>query len=194
MTDIVLCFNGIMQIYAFDRCFEGAMAAFATPFVGLLSERFFGFSGASTVSGDIAVDRANAIALGNALLFFLVVPWALCLVAYSFLHWTYPEDKRQATAAMTRSKSAEEIDEETSFNGDIELDVELEETRSFLDANVMKSRNNIDSFPSDEGSQDADASLRKGGRSTPTSHNTSLRRQGSLLQGKEEARAIHRKN
>lgn len=30
-------------IYAFDRCFEGAVAACATPFVGLLAERFFGF-------------------------------------------------------------------------------------------------------------------------------------------------------
>ena len=32
------------MIYAFDRCFEGAVAACATPFVGLLAERIFGFT------------------------------------------------------------------------------------------------------------------------------------------------------
>lgn len=31
-------------IYAFDRCFEGAVAACATPFVGLLAEKIFGFT------------------------------------------------------------------------------------------------------------------------------------------------------
>ena len=31
-------------IYAFDRCFEGALAACATPFVGLLAESVFGFT------------------------------------------------------------------------------------------------------------------------------------------------------
>lgn len=31
-------------IYAFDRCFEGAVAACATPFVGLLAEQIFGFT------------------------------------------------------------------------------------------------------------------------------------------------------
>lgn len=36
------------MIYAFDRCFEGAVAACATPFVGMLAQRMFGF----TVSTD----------------------------------------------------------------------------------------------------------------------------------------------
>lgn len=109
------------------------MAAFATPFVGLLSERLFGFSGASTVSGDVAVDRANAIALGNALLSFLVVPWSLCLLAYSFLHMTYPRDKRQAaylTRALPQNGS---FDSTLSNNGDDEMDVELEHRRGLTD-------------------------------------------------------------
>ena len=67
-------------VYSFDRCFEGAVAAFATPFVGYLSQRYFGFSGTSTVSGDSVTDLANADALGNALLVFLIIPWAFCLV------------------------------------------------------------------------------------------------------------------
>jgi hypothetical protein len=30
-------------IYAFDRCFEGALAACATPLVGVIAERIFGY-------------------------------------------------------------------------------------------------------------------------------------------------------
>ncbi|KAL4545028.1 hypothetical protein Ndes2526B_g02147 [Nannochloris sp. 'desiccata'] len=83
-------------VYAFDRCFEGAVAAFATPFVGRLSERYFGFSGTSTITGNPEIDVHNAQAMGNALLVFTVIPWAFCLVAYGGLHLTYPSDRRRA--------------------------------------------------------------------------------------------------
>jgi hypothetical protein len=33
------------MIYAFDRCFEGAIAACAAPLVGVLAEHMFGFQG-----------------------------------------------------------------------------------------------------------------------------------------------------
>lgn len=83
-------------VYSFDRCFEGAVAAFATPFVGLLSQRIFGFNGMSTVTGDALVDTRNAHALGNALLTFLLIPWTLCLIIYTGLYYTYPRDRRLA--------------------------------------------------------------------------------------------------
>jgi len=83
-------------VYSFDRCFEGAVAAFATPLVGLMSEKMFGFSGTSSVSGDPSIDIPNAHALGNALLTFLVFPWLFCLIVYSSLHCTYPKDKHRA--------------------------------------------------------------------------------------------------
>jgi MFS family permease len=79
-------------VYSFDRCFEGAVAAFATPLVGYLSESFFGFSGTSEVSGDPAIDAANAHALGNALLVFTIVPWLFAFAVYGGLHITYPRD------------------------------------------------------------------------------------------------------
>lgn len=81
------------MVYAFDRCFEGAVAAFAAPLVGLLAEKWYGFSGASTVTGDRDRDLANARALGSALLAFLAVPWFICLCVYSgaalrdWTHW-----------------------------------------------------------------------------------------------------------
>ncbi|KAL4424385.1 hypothetical protein ABPG75_001686, partial [Micractinium tetrahymenae] len=89
-------------IYAFDRCFEGAVAACAAPLVGKLAQRIFGFSGAGTVTHDRERDLANAAALGNALLAFMVVPWCFTLALYSGLHWTYPADK---AAALRRQLS-----------------------------------------------------------------------------------------
>lgn len=70
-------------VYAFDRCFEGAVAAFAAPLVGVLAEKWFGFTGSSAVTGDRDRDLANARALGSALLFFLAVPWTACLIVYT---------------------------------------------------------------------------------------------------------------
>ena len=65
------------------RCFEGAIAATSAPLVGLMSQRIFGFSGASTVSGDRQRDLANARALGNALLAFCCFSWTFCFLMYS---------------------------------------------------------------------------------------------------------------
>ena len=79
-------------VYSFDRCFEGAVAAFATPLVGYLSESVFGFSGTSKVSGDPNVDAANAHALGNALVVFTCLPWLFAFFVYGGIHVTYPRD------------------------------------------------------------------------------------------------------
>ena len=49
----------------------GAMAACAAPLVGLMAQRWFGFSGASTVTGEKERDLKNARALGSALLAFM---------------------------------------------------------------------------------------------------------------------------
>eukprot|EP00887_Chlorella_sp_A99_P006616 scaffold3.g6616.t1 len=83
-------------VYALDRALEGALAAFAAPLVGLLASRGFGFDGSATVSDDRKVNQANAEALGEALLAFMVVPWSLTLLLYTVLHWTYPADRRRA--------------------------------------------------------------------------------------------------
>ena len=46
------------------------MAACSAPLVGLLAEHWFGFRGASKVTGDRDTDLRNARALGGALLAF----------------------------------------------------------------------------------------------------------------------------
>ena len=88
-------------VYAFDRCFETALAACTAPLVGLFAEKVFGFDGAATPSGDKTIDLANAKALGDALLYFMVVPWIIDFVLYSGLHWTYGPDVRKAAEATT---------------------------------------------------------------------------------------------
>ena len=42
------------------------------------------------------MNTKKALALGNALLVCMAVPWALCVIIYSGLHWTYPRDKARA--------------------------------------------------------------------------------------------------
>ncbi len=61
----------------------GALASFAAPLVGLLAERWFGFSGAASRSHSIERDLANANALGSAILFFCLMPWSGTLLAYT---------------------------------------------------------------------------------------------------------------
>ncbi|KAG2486460.1 hypothetical protein HYH03_014907 [Edaphochlamys debaryana] len=92
-------------VYAFDRSFEGAISALGAPLVGLAAERWFGFSGAvaneeacehRTAMGGPPPDLARARALGDAMLMFMVLPWTLCAMLYTGLHWTYPMDRARA--------------------------------------------------------------------------------------------------
>lgn len=84
-------------IYAFDRCFEDALASPASFFVGWAAGSIFGFQGDATTSGNRADDLARADALGKAIMWFSVVPWTLCLIFYTGLHFTYRHDKGAAS-------------------------------------------------------------------------------------------------
>jgi hypothetical protein len=82
------------------RSFENSIAACAAPVVGLLAERVFGFTGVLNEDSlkDSTIRAHNAAALGSSLLACMTVPWSLCLLAYSALHWFYPKDKARAKA------------------------------------------------------------------------------------------------
>ena len=69
--------------YAFDRCFEGAVAALAAPLVGYLAQHGFGFKGDAARTGDPEEDRRRAAALGAALVWFMVLPWVCSFILYS---------------------------------------------------------------------------------------------------------------
>jgi hypothetical protein len=77
--------------------------------VGLLAERVFGFTGVLNDEAlkDEVLRKHNAAALGSSLLACMTVPWSLCLLAYSALHWFYPRDRAMAkTWAASSSSSA----------------------------------------------------------------------------------------
>ena len=86
------------SVFAFDRSFETAIGALAGPIVGALSPKF-GFKGTIKPGGagvDQAALDANAKALGNAMLVMMVVPWALCGLAYFGLYFTLAKDRATA--------------------------------------------------------------------------------------------------
>lgn len=78
----------VQHFLAHRRSFEGAVAACAAPLVGWLARYQFGFSGTAAVGPDPAENLANARSLGSALLAFTAVPWTLCLLFLTPLHWT----------------------------------------------------------------------------------------------------------
>lgn len=81
-------------IYAFDRCFEGALAACAAPVVGAIAERVFGYDTRRAEANDGGgADAGNARALGRSLVCCLCVPWTLCFLIYFGLYFTYPADR-----------------------------------------------------------------------------------------------------
>ena len=60
------------SIYAFDRCFEGAISALSAPLVGLIAERWYHY--ASAFHGSTPQQQlSNADALGNGLLVSLAL-------------------------------------------------------------------------------------------------------------------------
>lgn len=54
--------------------------------------------GTATTSGDPKQDRANAASLGNAVLVMTMLPWSLCVLTYTAVHFTYRRDKLRALA------------------------------------------------------------------------------------------------
>jgi len=46
-----------------------------------------------------SADLSKAEALGSAMAIMMMLPWTLCAILYSGLHWSYPRDKRRAAAA-----------------------------------------------------------------------------------------------
>lgn len=91
-------------VYAFDRSFEGAIAAAGAPLVGYLAQKLFHFEGTAALSDDEEENQRRAKALANALLIMTTIPWTLCCLFFSALHWSYPRDKARALVRMESSK------------------------------------------------------------------------------------------
>lgn len=99
----------------FCRSFEGALAALGAPLVGIIADRFFDFPVGGTTyqcspdgqplesTDDLLAMSHRATSLGDAMLVCMLVPWVLCLLIYTALHWTYPKDRVRAVVTQTYS-------------------------------------------------------------------------------------------
>jgi len=114
------------RVMAWECALENSVANAIGPLVvSLLAERSFGYSFGDQLEATFpeqgaarSRDIPSARALGKALATTICIPWALCFVAYSFLHWSYPRDARLvegcATAAQVgRSPAVRTPPEET---------------------------------------------------------------------------------
>lgn len=86
------------MIYAFDRAFEGSFSSFAAPLVGILSEKMFGYDskGIDPLKGSSVRD---AEALSKGLLSMMAVPFGLCCLSYTPLHFVFKKDRENAKTA-----------------------------------------------------------------------------------------------
>lgn len=70
----------------------GALAALASPLVGMLAQQL-GFDGVAEVGPDHVANLKKADALANSLVVCTCVPWTLCCLLYSGLYITYRRDR-----------------------------------------------------------------------------------------------------
>jgi len=101
------------SIIAFDTALEGASAAcFGAPLVGLFAEHLFNYKASRVQVTDMspAMRATNADALSRSMLLCTVVPWILCFIGFSMLHFTYGPDVAAATAAERRGEDQDAED------------------------------------------------------------------------------------
>ena len=78
----------------------------ATPVVGLLAEKVFGYTPRRGEVGALgeAVKARNAAALAHAMLYMTVVPWICCFLLYNLVVYTYGPD-RDAVRKQSEGKA-----------------------------------------------------------------------------------------
>ncbi|XP_074275255.1 uncharacterized protein LOC141599210 [Silene latifolia] len=92
------------MIYAFDRAFEVSFSSFAAPLVGILSEKIYGYDPKSVNSESGSSQEAYALSRG--LFAMMAVPFGLCCLFYTPLHFTFKKDRENAKLASLREEDA----------------------------------------------------------------------------------------
>jgi len=89
------------SLLALDTAFEGCSGAmFGAPLVGFLAQNAFGYI---PTSGHLSampagLRTANREALGKGLLIMTTIPWTICWLNWTILHYAYPKDLAAAEA------------------------------------------------------------------------------------------------
>lgn len=88
--------EGRATILAWEAALESTFATImGNAMVGFLAESVFGYHLDKGKARESASDPENRMALGKALTLTCFVPWIICWLAYSLLHWSYPKDVRR---------------------------------------------------------------------------------------------------
>ena len=68
-----------------------------------------GYQSSTAHAADMPPDRrlANVESLGQALLWCILVPWAICFLVYALLHFTYPSDRRRFAEGNLRREASD---------------------------------------------------------------------------------------
>merc|ERR1711871_361051 len=89
--------NNRATVMAWELAIEcGLAAVICMPLLGYLTESVFGYHETTqdfaTMTPEVRAE--NAAALRSAMLYMTVLPWLLCFVGYSLMHFTYPHDRK----------------------------------------------------------------------------------------------------
>ncbi|KAL1215982.1 putative sphingolipid transporter spinster-like protein [Cardamine amara subsp. amara] len=98
--------NHRTMVYAFDRSLEVTFASFGAPLVGIMSEKLFGFD--SKKMDQIKDSGREAEALSKGIMWMMAVPFGLCCLCYTPLHFLSGKD-RKIDRATTSSREVEMI-------------------------------------------------------------------------------------
>jgi sugar phosphate permease len=84
------------SVYSVDRVFEGSASSLGTVFIGIAATAF-GFVTPPAGSREPALLNAsfrvpNMMALGVAMFWVAFIPWIICLILYTLVYFTYPQD------------------------------------------------------------------------------------------------------
>eukprot|EP00929_Paragymnodinium_shiwhaense_P068996 TRINITY_DN3480_c0_g1_i1.p1 TRINITY_DN3480_c0_g1~~TRINITY_DN3480_c0_g1_i1.p1 ORF type:complete len:687 (-),score=122.12 TRINITY_DN3480_c0_g1_i1:419-2479(-) len=96
---------------AWEMALENTFAnAVGPPIVAFLATLYGYDFGSQSEAAERGADVDSAKALGKATATCIILPWLLCLAAYSCLHWTYPEDVRRQQKAVLQAKKTKQLE------------------------------------------------------------------------------------
>lgn len=88
------------MVYSFDRALEVSFSSFGAPLVGIMSEKVFGFD---TKGVDNIKDSGReAEALSKGIMWMMALPFGLCCLCYTPLHFIFRKDRKIDRTPSTR--------------------------------------------------------------------------------------------
>ncbi|XP_050291091.1 uncharacterized protein LOC126732351 [Quercus robur] len=128
------------SIYALDRSFETILASVAPAIVGILAQNVYGYkANREGSSNSLEIDetnRENAASLAKALYVAIGFPSAISCFIYSFLYFTYPQDREWARVNSLIVSEMQQLEANDSSSS--EIDINDKSTLLSLSANIHR--------------------------------------------------------